>query len=103
METRHSTLRWQWKKTRFVAKLVKLTNMEDLEIHKTDGNTAFCIAAISGNVKIAVILFGKNPRLLWIRGQKDMLPIHLASAGHLHMVNFLFEKALQEMHIKSTL
>lgn len=88
METQHSTLRWQWKKTRFVAKLVKLTNMEDLEIHKTDGNTAFCIAAISGNVKIAAILFGKNPRLLWIRGQKDMLPIHLASAGHLHMVNF---------------
>jgi len=87
-------------KTRFVAKLVKHTNMEDLEIRKTDGTTAFCIAAISGNVKIAAILFGKNPRLLWIRGQNDMLPIHLASvAGHLHMVKFLFEKALEEMHI----
>lgn len=87
--------------TTFVAKLVKrTTNIEHLEILNTDGNTAFCIAAISGNIKIAKILFGKNPVLLRIRGQDEMLPIQLASLlGQLHMVKFLFDKTGEELLI----
>ncbi|XP_073224021.1 uncharacterized protein [Cicer arietinum] len=87
--------------TRFVEKLVKrTTNIEHLEILNTDGNTAFCIAAISGNIKIAKILFGKNPVLLRIRGQDEMLPIQLASlVGQLHMVKFLFDKTGEELLI----
>ncbi|KAL2341009.1 hypothetical protein Fmac_008949 [Flemingia macrophylla] len=78
--------------TSFVENLVNCMNMQDVEICMADGNTAFCLAAISGNIKIAEILLDKNPKLLWIRGQNDMLPIQLASsAGHLPMTEFLFE------------
>nr|XP_029151654.1 uncharacterized protein LOC114925985 [Arachis hypogaea] len=77
----------------FVEKLVERMSMQDLQIMDADGNTAFCMAAISGNVKLATILLGKNSGLLWLRGHKGMLPIQLAfSAGQPHMVNFLFEK-----------
>ncbi|XLS72734.1 hypothetical protein HN51_029599 [Arachis hypogaea] len=77
----------------FVEKLVERMSMQDLEIMDADGNTAFSMAAISGNVKLATILLGKNSGLLWLRGHKGMLPIQLAfSAGQPHMVNFLFEK-----------
>ncbi|KAL2341010.1 hypothetical protein Fmac_008950 [Flemingia macrophylla] len=78
--------------TSFVENLVGFMNMQDMEICMADGNTAFCLAAISGNVKIAKILFDKNPKLLCIRGQNHMLPIQLAaSAGHSPMTQFLFE------------
>ncbi|KAG4384158.1 hypothetical protein AAZX31_13G208000 [Glycine max] len=85
--------------TSFVQKLVECMDVQDLEICMADRNTAFCLAAISGNKKIAEILFGKNPRLLWIRGQKDMLPIQLASsAGHIKMTEFLFQKTEEDLH-----
>lgn len=85
--------------TSFVQKLVECMDVQDLEICMADRNTAFCLAAISGNKKIAEILFGKNPRLLWIRGQKDMLPIQLASsAGHIPMTEFLFQKTQEDLH-----
>ncbi|XP_027367768.1 uncharacterized protein LOC113873709 [Abrus precatorius] len=71
-----------------------------MEIRKVDGNTPFCMAAISGNVEIATILLEKNPNLVWSRGHKDMLPIHLASsAGHPRMVEFLFQNTRQDIHI----
>ena len=71
----------------------------DMEIQRADGNTAFCLAAISGNVKIATILLGKNKRLVWIRGHKEMLPIQLASAsGHSQMVEFLFQRSGDELY-----
>ena len=76
--------------------------MQDMEIVKADGNAAFCMAAISGNVEIATILLCKNPRLAWIRGHEDMLPIHLASSvGHPRMVKFLFKRTREDMHIIS--
>ncbi|XP_061337472.1 uncharacterized protein LOC133284472 [Gastrolobium bilobum] len=82
----------------FVAKLLERVTLHELEIPNADGNTAFCMAAISGNVKIATILFNKYPSLVRIRGQKNMLPIQLASsAGHSHMVQLLFEKTPQDM------
>jgi len=87
-------------KTTFVEKLVKYcANTLDLEIRMADGNTAFCLAAITGNVKIAEILLDKNGRLLWIGGQKDMLPIQLASsAGHIQLTKFLFQKTSEDQH-----
>ncbi|KAL9321078.1 hypothetical protein ACSQ67_012917 [Phaseolus vulgaris] len=83
----------------FVESMLNCMKMQDLEICMTDGNTAFCLAAMTGNVKIAGILFGKNGRLPWIRGQKDMLPIQLASsAGHIPMVEFLFQVHQENLH-----
>ncbi|CAJ1961995.1 unnamed protein product [Sphenostylis stenocarpa] len=87
------------RKTSFVEKLVNCMNMEDLEISMADGNTAFCLAAITGNVKIAEIMLRKNPRLPWIKGQKDMLPIQLSSsAGHIPMGEFLFQALKEDLH-----
>ncbi|XP_029130096.1 uncharacterized protein LOC114916796 isoform X2 [Cajanus cajan] len=84
--------------TSFVENLVNCMNMQDVEICMADENTAFCLAAISGNLKIAEILFGKNPKLLCMRGHNDMLPIQLASsAGHIPMTEFLFQ-ATDDLH-----
>ena len=84
--------------TGFVEKLVERMSMQDMEIVKADGSTAFCMAAISGNVKIVTILLRKNRRLLWIRGQENMLPIQLASsAGQSHMVKILFERTCEDL------
>ncbi|XP_068497633.1 ankyrin repeat-containing protein At5g02620-like [Phaseolus vulgaris] len=87
------------RKTSFVKKLVdNCTNIEDLENCKAEGNTAFCLAAITGKVKIAEILLRKNDKLLWIRDPNDMLPIQLASsAGHIPMTEFLFQ-APNDLH-----
>ncbi|KAK7332082.1 hypothetical protein VNO80_28829 [Phaseolus coccineus] len=86
------------RRTSFVEKLVNCTNMQDLENCKAEGNTAFCLAAITGKVKIAEILLRKNHRLLWIRDQNQMLPIQLASsAGHIPMTEFLFQ-APEDLH-----
>ncbi|MED6198218.1 hypothetical protein PIB30_064047 [Stylosanthes scabra] len=80
--------------THFVEKLVQHMSLQDMEIVNADGNTAFSIAVISGNMEITKILLNKNPGLVWIRGQKDhMLPIQLAcKASHLGIVDFLFER-----------
>ncbi|XP_027932983.1 uncharacterized protein LOC114188612 [Vigna unguiculata] len=86
-------------KTSFVENLVNCMKMQDLEIRMADGNTPFCLAAITGNVEIAKILLDKNPRLPWIRGQKDMLPIQLASsAGHIPITEFLFQQTSEDLH-----
>jgi len=77
--------------TAFVEKLVERMKQEE------DMKKAFCLAAITGNVKIAKILLLKNASLLWIRDQNDMLPIQLASsAGHIRMTEFLFEKTSED-------
>ncbi|XP_047154681.1 uncharacterized protein LOC124825964 [Vigna umbellata] len=86
-------------KTSSVQKLISCMNMQDLEIRMADRNTPFCLAAITGNVRIAEILLNKNGRLLWIRGRKNMLPIQLASsAGHLKITEFLLQKTLKDLH-----
>ncbi|KAL9321075.1 hypothetical protein ACSQ67_012914 [Phaseolus vulgaris] len=80
--------------TGFVEKLVKRMEQEDME-------KAFCLAAITGNVKIAEILLNKKRSLLWIRDKNDMLPIQLASsAGHIRMTEFLFEKTSEDKENK---
>jgi len=87
------------RKTSFVKKLVNnCTNIQDLENCKAEGNTALCLAAITGKVRIAEILLRKNHRLLWIRDRNHMLPIQLASsAGHIPMTEFLFQ-APEDLH-----
>ena len=87
------------RKTSFAEKMVNCMNMHDLEIPMVDGNTAFSLAAMTGNVKIAGILLRKNRRLAWIRGQNNMLPIQLASsAGHISMAEFLFQALPPDLH-----
>nr|XP_029150077.1 uncharacterized protein LOC112762895 [Arachis hypogaea] len=78
--------------TSFVENLIDHMSLEDMQIRKVDGNTAFSMAAISGNVQIAKLLLHKNPGLVWIKGHKNMLPIELACwANQPLMVNYLFQ------------
>ncbi|CAJ1961999.1 unnamed protein product [Sphenostylis stenocarpa] len=87
--------------TSFIEKLMYCMNMEDLENYKVEGNTAFCLAAITGNLKIVEILFRKNARLLWIRDKNHMLPIQLASsAGHNQLTEFLYLKTTEDLQTK---
>ncbi|MED6161835.1 hypothetical protein PIB30_064494 [Stylosanthes scabra] len=86
--------------TTFVEKLIMLMSVEDMEILKVDGNTAFSMAAISGNVEIAKLLLQKNPRLAWIKGHKNMLPIELASSVNQPlMVSFLFQRTTDDIDV----
>ncbi|XP_043806556.1 ankyrin repeat-containing protein At5g02620 isoform X2 [Manihot esculenta] len=65
------------------------------------GNTAFCYAAISGNVKIAQIMREKKTDLPKVRGGKGFLPIYMAAlAGHAEMVRQLYKLHRDDNQLK---
>uniref|UniRef100_A0A2C9UND0 PGG domain-containing protein n=2 Tax=Manihot esculenta TaxID=3983 RepID=A0A2C9UND0_MANES len=65
------------------------------------GNTAFCYAAISGNVKIAEVMRQKKTDLPKIRGGKGFLPIYMAAlAGHAEMVRQLYKHHRDDNQLK---
>ncbi|RHN73371.1 putative ankyrin repeat-containing domain, PGG domain-containing protein [Medicago truncatula] len=65
--------------THFVEELVKLLDSKDLELQNNKGNTTLCLAAVSGNLQIVVILREKNGCLPHIRGAKGMTPLTMAA------------------------
>ncbi|KAK1355082.1 PGG domain-containing protein [Heracleum sosnowskyi] len=67
------------KHTHFVQELMNLMQPEDLELQNYHLNTALCIAAAAGTVKIAEIMVKKNPNLLRKRGTNNMSPLSLAA------------------------
>lgn len=78
----------------FVRHLVDLMVKSDdlLESQTKLQNTAFCIAASSGNVDIAKVMVAKNRRLPNIKGSKELTPLHMAILlGHREMVKYLKE------------
>ncbi|KAI3826016.1 hypothetical protein L1987_00057 [Smallanthus sonchifolius] len=78
---------------KFVRYLVNMMSMVDLELQNEDGNTAFCIAAISGNVGMAKIMFEKNQTLPIFRGSENKMPLYLAAFhGNRDMVAFLYDQ-----------
>lgn len=75
----------------FVENLVNLMKPEDLELENKNYNTALCLAAAAGTVKIAQILVGKNSFLQMNRGKNNMLPVLIAASfGQKDMVLFLY-------------
>ncbi|KAJ7969076.1 Ankyrin repeat-containing protein [Quillaja saponaria] len=77
--------------TDFVLKLLQRLQPKSLEIRNRNGDTSFCLAAVSGNRKVVRVMVEKNPQLPWIRGNKDLLPMHMAAkAGNHIMVLFLY-------------
>ncbi|XP_027329359.1 ankyrin repeat-containing protein ITN1-like [Abrus precatorius] len=79
----------------FVQGLVNLMTPEDLRIPNSDGNTAFCMAAISGNGEDFQIMIEKNENLPLIPGHDGLLPVHLAAlTGHHKIVQFLSSQNL---------
>ncbi|XP_031257042.1 uncharacterized protein LOC116115049 [Pistacia vera] len=61
--------------------LVDKMQSDELAIENRSGNTAFFIAAAMGRVEHAELMFEKNEKLTSIRGEKEMLPIHIAAQG----------------------
>lgn len=66
----------------------------DVALRNRDGNTPLCLAAITGNVKIAKIIVKNNPILLTMRGANGMMPLHLAVLyGNADMVRYLYDES----------
>ncbi|KAF7143131.1 hypothetical protein RHSIM_Rhsim05G0147100 [Rhododendron simsii] len=63
----------------FVEKLVERMPVEALKQLDSIGNTALHAAANVGNTRASIMLVRKNPELLYIRGQHNLLPIHCAA------------------------
>ncbi|KAI3514880.1 hypothetical protein L1887_13627 [Cichorium endivia] len=75
----------------FVEYLVSLMDKEDLELQNKKGQTALCLAAIAGDVKIASILVNKNKALMDIPDSRGMMPLYLAALFGKHdMVAYLY-------------
>ncbi|KAJ9553588.1 hypothetical protein OSB04_017633 [Centaurea solstitialis] len=64
---------------RFVENLVNLMTVEELELQDSSYNTAFCIAAKAGNIKMIKVMLQKNPNLLNIRGSNKMMPLYMSA------------------------
>ncbi|XP_054801065.1 ankyrin repeat-containing protein ITN1-like isoform X2 [Prosopis cineraria] len=78
-------------RTRFVDELVKIMCPEDLELQDVNGNTAFCIAAATGNLQIVQIMMRKNKNLPTIRGGAGITPLHVAALqGRREMAWYLY-------------
>lgn len=90
------------KNTTFVKELVKLMTLQDLEIKNADGNTAFCMAAITGNDDLFKFVMEKYQDMPVSRGQDEMLPVHLAVLTGFHkIVDYLSDQdLLKKMRLK---
>ncbi|XP_054810328.1 uncharacterized protein LOC129311880 [Prosopis cineraria] len=84
-------------RARFVDELVKIMNPEDLELQDVNGNTAFCIAAATGNLQTVQIMERKNKNLPTIRGCGGITPLHIAALqGKSEMTWHLYSKTVQD-------
>ncbi|XP_071710995.1 uncharacterized protein [Rutidosis leptorrhynchoides] len=78
----------------FVEYLVSLMEKEDLELQNVNGQTALCLAAMAGNVKIAKILVQKNHALLDLPDSRGMMPLYMAALHGKHeMVKYLYHNS----------
>ncbi|MFS7983129.1 putative ankyrin repeat-containing domain-containing protein [Helianthus anomalus] len=69
---------------------------DELELRNKVGNTAFCLAAIVGNVEMARIMVGRHGQLPTILGRDDKTPLYLAAFHGKHdMVTYLYGLYIQ--------
>ncbi|KAL7613387.1 hypothetical protein Lser_V15G07137 [Lactuca serriola] len=75
----------------FVENLITKMQKEDLELKNSSSNTALCLAAAAGNVKIVEIMVKSNRALVAITGSRGMTPLYMAALfGHYEMVKCLY-------------
>ncbi|CAI9267826.1 unnamed protein product [Lactuca saligna] len=80
--------------TTFVNNLVNMMEVEHLLLQTKTGDTALCLAAAAGNVKMAKIMVAKNKNLLTIRGSEGLVPLCVAAFyGNADMVRYLYKKS----------
>ncbi|PWA28275.1 LOS2 [Artemisia annua] len=79
---------------KLVELLVGLMEKEDLELLNKTGNTALCLAAATGNTKMAGIMVEENKSLLTIPGSNEMMPLYMAALfGNRGTVEYLYDKS----------
>ncbi|KAJ9553495.1 hypothetical protein OSB04_017540 [Centaurea solstitialis] len=77
---------------RFVDNLVNMMDKEDLQLQNKNFNTAFCLAAAAGNIKMVQNMAKKNPSLLTIPGSQGMMPLHMSALyGKYESIKYLYD------------
>ncbi|KAI3722886.1 hypothetical protein L2E82_34065 [Cichorium intybus] len=78
----------------FVENLMDYMQKTDLELENNSSNTALCLAAAAGNVKMVKIMVKKNRALVAITGSQGMTPLYMAALfGNYEVVKFLYENS----------
>jgi len=68
---------------------------KDIALQDANGNTAFCIAAAAGNIKIVDLMLKRNPKLPIIRGGNGNTPIQYAALqGRYKMTWHLYDETI---------
>ncbi|MFS7960584.1 putative ankyrin repeat-containing domain, PGG domain, ankyrin repeat-containing domain superfamily [Helianthus anomalus] len=76
----------------FVKNLVNMMTREELELKNKLGNTAFYVACVFGNTKMAKIMMEENNALSTIRGSHEYLPLSASAlAGKYSSVKYLYD------------
>ncbi|KAK4270694.1 hypothetical protein QN277_019471 [Acacia crassicarpa] len=84
----------------FVEELVNRMDPDDLELQDINGNTAFSLAAATGNMQIVEILKRKNQSLPLIRGGNEVsiTPLHMAAMqGQSEMASYLYDETTTQI------
>ncbi|XP_028803363.1 uncharacterized protein LOC114758480 [Neltuma alba] len=69
---------------------------EDLELQDANDNTAFSLAAATGNMQIVEIMKRKNQSLPFIRGAHGTTPLHVAALqGRSEMAWHLYHETIR--------
>ncbi|CAK7337027.1 unnamed protein product [Dovyalis caffra] len=87
--------------TYFVRQLVNKMSENNLDLGLTNGsgNTAFCLAAVSGIVEVAEVMMGRNRELAKTRGKENMLPLEMAvSSGQRKMARYLYDATKDQLN-----
>ncbi|KAM0037966.1 putative ankyrin repeat-containing domain-containing protein [Helianthus debilis subsp. tardiflorus] len=84
---------------KFVKNLVDIMKKKDLELQNESFNTAFFLAASTGNIKTVRIMVEKNKTLTKIAGASQMLPLCAAALyGNYEVVKYLYENSNHLCH-----
>ncbi|CAI9272250.1 unnamed protein product [Lactuca saligna] len=78
----------------FVENLMTKMEKEDLELKNNSSNTALCLAAAVGNVKMVELMVKKCRALVAITGSGGMTPLYMAALfGHSEVVKYLYKNS----------
>lgn len=76
----------------FLEHLLTYMENKDLELENSSSNTALCLAATAGNVKMVKIMAEKNRALVAITDSEGMTPLYKAALyGNYEVVKYLYE------------
>ncbi|XP_076920373.1 uncharacterized protein LOC143581483 [Bidens hawaiensis] len=80
----------------FVVNLLNLMEREDLELQNKSGDTAFSLAAQSGNIETAKAMLNKHRGLIDIPNKKGMMPLYMALLfAKAEMARYLYDLSYQ--------